>query len=346
MAEPLTRRLSLHLPWATLLKIIAAVALVWLWSTLVWLVLLILIALIIAAGLLPVVNRLERRGWPRWVAAAAVVLTLVGGIVVFLALTWSSLASQSQNLGTRLEAVEQEIAQRAPEPIVNLVKQSGDGSGTSLIAPYVTRIGKAALWAAGAFVLAWILVLYMLIERDESYAWIRGFVPARLRARFDRTAAEARDVAAGFVISNVVTSACAGLYFFAWLTALDVPGALLLAVLAFVFDFIPVLGFYLSCAPAMAMAATQSGTLALTMIPIYMSYDFIENYLIAPRVYGNRLRLSRLAVLVAFAVGAQLAGVVGALLALPLAAIYPTIEKLWLRRTLGEDVIDAHEASA
>ena len=51
MAEPLTRRFSLHLPWATLLKVIAAVALVWLWSSLVWLVLLILIALIIAAGL-------------------------------------------------------------------------------------------------------------------------------------------------------------------------------------------------------------------------------------------------------------------------------------------------------
>ena len=143
-----------------------------------------------------------------------------------------------------------------------------------MIAPYVMRIGKATLWAAGAFILAWILVLYMLIERDETYAWIRGFVPSRLRARFDRTAAEARDVASGFVISNFVTSVCAGIYFFTWLTVLGVPGALLLAVLAFVFDFIPVLGFYLSCAPAMAMAATQSSTLALAMIPIYLSVRF------------------------------------------------------------------------
>jgi predicted PurR-regulated permease PerM len=82
-----------------------------------------------------------------------------------------------------------------------------------------------------------------------------------------------------------------------------------------------VLGFYLSCAPAMAMAATQSGTLALSMIPIYLSYDFIENYVLAPHVYGHRLRMSKLAVLLSFAIGAQLAGVIGALLALPLAAI-------------------------
>jgi predicted PurR-regulated permease PerM len=346
MAEPLNRRFSLHLPWPTLLKAIAAVALVWLSSTLIWLVLLVLIALIIAAGLLPIVERLERRGWARWLAAVIVVFTIVGAFVTFLVVTWSSLSTQTEDLGNQLQSVQREIMQRAPEPVVNLLKQSGTGGAGETIAPFIVRLGRNVLWAIGAFVLAWILVVYMLIERDETYAWVRGFVSTRLRARFDRTAAEAREVASGFVIGNFVTSTCAGIYFFIWLSALGVPGALLLAVLAFMFDFIPVLGFYLSCAPAMAMAATQSGTLALSMIPIYLSYDFIENYLIGPRVYGNRLKLSKLAVLLSFAIGAQLAGVIGALLALPLAAIYPTIEKLWLRRALGDDVVEAHKASA
>ncbi len=346
MAEPLHRRFSLHLPWPTLLKAIAAVVVLWLSSSLVWLVLLVMIALIIAAGLLPIVERLERRGWARWLAAVVVVLTIVGALVTFLVLTWSTLTAQSADLGKQLQSVEREIVQRAPEPIISLIKQSGSGNAGATLAPVIVRIGQGLLWAIGAFVIAWILVVYMLIERDETYAWVRGFVPARLHPRFDRTATEAREVASGFVIGNFVTSTCAGIYFFVWLSALGVPGALVLAVLAFVFDFIPVLGFYLSCAPAMAMAATESGTLALSMIPIYLSYDFIENYLIAPRVYGNRLRLSKLAVLLAFAVGAQLAGVIGALLALPLAAIYPTIEKLWLRRALGDDVIEAHKASA
>ncbi len=261
-------------------------------------------------------------------------------------MTWSSLAAQSQDLGNRLEMVEQEIVRRAPEPIVNLMKESGGEGGTSLIAPYAVRIGQGVLWAVGAFVLAWILVLYLLIEREETYAWVRGFVPARLRARFDRTATEARDVASSYIIGSAVLATCAAIYFFTWLSILGVPGALLLALLAFVFDFIPVFGFYLSAAPAMAMAATQSATLALAMIPVYISFDVIENYLIAPRIYSRQLRLSKLAVLLSFAVGAQLAGVVGALLALPLAAIYPTIEKLWLRRALGDDVIEAHKASA
>jgi len=80
------------------------------------------------------------------------------------------------------------------------------------------------------------------------------------------------------------------------------------------------------------------------MVPIYVAYHVIENYLIAPRVYGNRLRLSNLAVLLAFAVGAQLGGVMGALVALPVAAIYPTVERLWLRETFGSDVIEEHQA--
>ena len=346
MPEPVNRRLSLHLPWPTLLKVIAAVALVYLWLTLSWIVLLVVIALIIAAGLFPIVSRLERRGWARWLAAVVVVVAIVGTIIAFLAATWSSLAEQGQDLGSQFEVLEREIVQRVPEPVVTLIKQQQSDGGTSMLAPYVLRIGQATLWAIAAFVLAWILVLYMLIERAETYAWVRGFVPVRLRPRFDRTAQEARDIASEYVIGNFTTSACAGIYFFVWLSILGVPGALLLSVLAFMFDFIPVLGFYLSCAPAMAMAATQSGTLALSMIPIYLSYDVIENYLLAPHVYGHRLRLSKLAVLLSFAIGAQLAGVVGALLALPLAAIYPTIEKLWLRRTLGDDVIEAHKASA
>jgi predicted PurR-regulated permease PerM len=54
--------------------------------------------------------------------------------------------------------------------------------------------------------------------------------------------------------------------------------------------------------------------------------------------------LSKVAILIAFAVGAELAGVIGALMALPFAAVYPTIERLWLRRPFGDDVVEEHES--
>ena len=337
------RRLSLHIPWSTLLKVILAVALVAVLVRIWYILTLILIAIIVAIGLQPAVAWLERRRWPRWVAAALVVFLMTGAIVVFFAVTWQSINGQAQELGDHLQTIEQQIVDRLPTPVA-MVLQRSTGINTSMIASYAVTLGRSVLGAIAAFLLASILVLYLLIEGKETYRWIRGFVPAELRPRFDRTASEARDVASAYVVANFVTSVLAGLYTFTWLAVLGVPAALVLAVLAFVCDFIPILGFFIACAPAMVMAATQSVTLALAMIPIYVGYHFLENYFIGPRIYGGRLQLSNVAVLVAFAIGAELGGVVGALLAMPIAATYPTIEKLWLRNQLGDDVVAEHEA--
>jgi predicted PurR-regulated permease PerM len=339
-------RVSIYLPWTTLLKVIAAAAVVWLWHELVWVLMLVLIAIIIAVGLWPVIARLEQHRWPRWLAAWAAVFVIVGTLGLFLYLTWSSLASQAHNLGDRLLDIERAATTDLPKPILELVRRSGTNADASMLTPALMAIGRGLLSALTAFVLAWILVIYLLIEAEATYRWVRGFVPEEHRARFDRTAREAREVSYGFVLGNCATSVCAGIYFFVWLTILGVPTALLLALLAFVCDFIPVIGFFLSLLPAVAMAALNSGAVALAVVPVYLAYHFLENYLIAPRVYGGRLRLSNVAVLLAFAVGAELGGVIGAVLALPLAAVYPTVERLWLRSAFGSDVIDEHEAVA
>jgi predicted PurR-regulated permease PerM len=105
---------------------------------------------------------------------------------------------------------------------------------------------------------------------------------------------------------------------------------------------VPVVGFIVSATPAILLALMVSPTVAMTVAAIFASYHFIENYFVAPKVYGDRLRLSNVAVLVAFAAGAELAGVVGALLALPFAAAYPAVERIWLQDKLGEEVVERH----
>jgi predicted PurR-regulated permease PerM len=323
-----------------LLKVVGVIAFLWLARELAWLAMLLVIAMIIAVGLYPVVSWLEERRWPRWLAATTVVTVLVGLIVAFLGLTWSSLQAQSADLGARLQDVEREIQLRAPPPILAVLRDAG--SQQSTVVPVVSAMLRSLLSFTAAFALAWILVLYLLIEAEITYAWVRGFVPVSHRARFEQTANQAREAAFGYVVGNVVTSVCAAAYVFACLSGLRVPAALLLALLAFLFDFVPVLGFFFACGPAIAMASTISPMYGLAMIPIYLVYHFIENYLIGPRVYGSRLRLSNVAVLLAFAVGAELGGVAGALIALPLAAIYPAIERFWLRESLGENVVAEH----
>jgi predicted PurR-regulated permease PerM len=126
------------------------------------------------------------------------------------------------------------------------------------------------------------------------------------------------------------------------LAALHVPAALILGVLAGVLDLIPVLGFLVFMATAMVVAASVSMATALTVLLAYSVYHFFENYYLVPRVYGEQLRLSNVAVLLAFAVGAELGGVIGALMALPIAAAYPAVERIWLREYLAPDTVAEH----
>jgi len=90
------------------------------------------------------------------------------------------------------------------------------------------------------------------------------------------------------------------------------------------------------------LALTVSGTTAIAVAALYVGYHLLENYLIAPKVYGDHLCLSDVAVLLAFAVGAQLGGVIGALVALPIAAAYPAVERIWLTPYLSDDVAEEH----
>jgi predicted PurR-regulated permease PerM len=96
--------------------------------------------------------------------------------------------------------------------------------------------------------------------------------------------------------------------------------------------------------PAIVLAVTVSPRTALVVAMLYAVYHTVENYAIAPYVYGDRLKLSNVVVVVSCAVGAELAGVIGALIALPAAAIYPAIERIWLRDTLAEDTVKEHRA--
>jgi predicted PurR-regulated permease PerM len=148
----------------------------------------------------------------------------------------------------------------------------------------------------------------------------------------------------GYVTGNAITSVLASASTLVLLSILKVPAALLLALIAGVADFIPVIGFPLSAVPAILLALTVSPNTALLVVAFYVAYHAVENYLLSPWAYGDRMKLSNLAVILAFVVGAQVAGVIGALIALPLAALYPPIERIWLRDQLGDEVIEEHQA--
>ena len=163
-------RLSLYIPWGTLLKILAAIALVWVWPQLMWVVMLGLVAIIIAVALDPAVSLLERRGWSRPLVSWALVALIVGSLLGFLVMTWSSLASQAQDLGARMTDVERAFEQQAPKVVVDAIRRS-PAPDASVLGPYALSIGRSA-WPKDPTALSTSQTI-SAEESGESLTWAR-----------------------------------------------------------------------------------------------------------------------------------------------------------------------------
>ncbi|HSQ05127.1 MAG TPA: AI-2E family transporter [Burkholderiales bacterium] len=340
LTEP---RRTIDIAPAAIARIIAAIVVVWLWLRLWRLLMVILVAVVLAIALDTIVEWLKARRIPRGLGATVSVFGLTLLIVGFFWVSGASLMGQTRLLTDRLTTAEQDVIRHAPEPIARILRRnSTQQTSASAVAGYVVDVGRIAIVGALVAALAMILTIYLLIEGRRTYAWLVAYVPRAHRDRMHLTACEARKAILGYVAGNVATSVFAFVFVLVVLTVLHVPGALLLAILAGLFDFVPVLGFIGSAFPAVLLALTVSTPVALIVLALYAGYHLLENYYIGPRVYGDRLRLSNLAVIVAFAIGAEIGGVVGALLALPLAAMYPVVERVWLKNYLGRDAVETH----
>lgn len=330
---------GIHISHATFGRILFYAALVWLWLRLWQWVLVFVAAVFLAVALDPVVSWLARRGVKRAFAAPLVVLVLTALVVAFMYLSGASLLQEGRLLATRTEELRREVVQRIPPSLRDLLPTlSGEGE----LSTQALALGRALVNGVISLGIAFILTVYLLLDGRRTYEWLAAFVPERLRPRLGRTAEQARDAIIAYVRGNVITSVLTTIATYIALALLQVPAALFLAILAGVFDLLPVIGFILSSIPAVLLGLTVSPAVGLAVLGFYIAYNILENYYIAPKVYGRQLQISDLAVIAAFAVGAELGGVIGALIALPIAALYPVLEQYWMNRKVGEEVVREH----
>ena len=335
---------SIEIPWGTIVKVMAAAALIWLWLTLVSTILVLIVAVLLAITLNPVVAWFEGLGLPRWGASVVVGLILLATVGGFLWLTWASLSDQARYAAKYLNEVEGDVIGRLPAWLRNAAGIQNGAEMTSWIAPAAVRLGQSAASAVVVTLLGFILTLYLLIEGHTTRDWLVAFVPRARRGKVEQTFVECERVIFAYVAGNVMLSIIAFTCTLVALWLLKVPAALLLAVVAGLSDFLPVVGFLVGAIPTILIALTVSIPTALMVAVFYIAYNTVETYILGPWAYGDRLKLSNVAVILAFVIGAEVAGVIGALIALPVAAIYPAIERIWLRDKLPTETVREHKA--
>ena len=143
-------------------------------------------------------------------------------------------------------------------------------------------------------------------------------LPDGTRPRWERVFDGIYRTVGGYVAGNLLISLCAGVVAGITLFAAGVPYAVALGILVGVLDLIPLVGAVLATAVVGLVALTEGWTPALIVVAVLIAYQQFENHVLQPLVYGRSVQLSPLAILVSVLIGAELAGVLGALAAIPI----------------------------
>lgn len=342
------QRLEIYLPTATLLKVAVALLVAYAGYVLWPLLLLVFLALFLAVTLNAFVNWLDGKGLRHWASLSVVISGLLLAICVGVALLVPALIEQATVFSHNFPQLRADALNQLPlggsiRTNIEHLLDSASWTEANLWMGHFVSAGGIALGGLSEVSLVLVIALYLLIDGGKTYEWLLAFFSPLNRSKLRLTSLEISKMIFGYVSGQVVTSLLVMIFAYAVLSLLHVPGALTLAILAGVFDILPILGFIISTIPAFLLALSVSPKTAATVLILYLLFHILENYFIVPKVYGKNLRLSTLTVLLGLLAGVLLAGIPGSLAALPVIASYAAIERIWLKPFLRAGVAEKHE---
>jgi predicted PurR-regulated permease PerM len=290
---------------------------------------LILISMVLAIGFQPAVEWLERRGLKRgWAVALGILLgmLLAGG---FLWLVLPDIVRQASELA---EAVPGYLAdlQRGEGFLSEAIRefdliQRVQDLGARLPATALGILGGLASFVFSALTVL-ILTIYFTVNMPRMRAGVARLLrPGGEREEFEAILLRSTEQVGGYVLGQLVVISIAGVAAFIALAIIGVPFAAAIAFFVAVLDLIPTIGAIIAAVLASAVAAFQGIPQLVATAAYFLIYQQIENYFIQPRVMGRTINMSAALVIIAVLIGGTLLGPVGAILAIPMAAIVKVV---------------------
>jgi len=319
------RNLRIEIAPRTLLWIVLLVAGAWLFVHLSNVVLVLVVALVLVGTLDPLVAWLERRGWGRGRALALIMFVLAALVGAVILVSIPPLLAQLQHIiedapSERRKLIGFLAQYRWANPFVKTIRA---GPLDDLVVTAGNRLlgySTALLGIVGYAITTLFLSVYLLADPARAKSLLYAMVPRTYHVKLARILIELKTIVGGYMRGQLITSLAITIFTFGLLTALRVDDALALAMFAGLTDVIPFVGGYVASAPAILSVAPQGTGVMLLVAALMFLYQEFESRILVPRVYGRTLRMSPAIVLVALLVGGTLLGILGALLALPIAA--------------------------
>ena len=297
---------------------------------LVW----ILVAILFAVALNPAVNWTERRitRW-RWLATLLVFVTAFGVLAALTALIVIPVTDEMAQLMERFPQLLHDIRSgRGPigGPLERFhLRRYAESPeiqqyGTRLREPSLDVLRGAAITVGGAVTIG-VLAYLMVLQAPKLVTGLLGLVDERHRARIRRIGVQCARTITGYLSGNLLISVICGALTFATMAIMGVPYAGVLALLVAIADLIPLVGATLGAVIAAGASFFHSTRAGIVVLVFFVVYQQIENHVLQPMIFSRIVRLSPLTVLVSLLIAADLAGIVGALLAIPAAGVIQII---------------------
>lgn len=303
----------------------------------------VLIAAFLAMAVNPLVDRLQRKvGMPRGFAAAVVyvaVLAIIGAIGFSFIPT---LVNQVNDFANALPGYIKDLTEgrgrlgflETKYQIVERVKEQVTNGGAGKvfgISGAALTITKSVFSTVAAVVTIAFLTFFMILEGPKWVDRCFGLLSEESQPRWRKVGNDIYRTVGGYVSGNLLISLIAGVVSFIVLYALDVPYAVALALIVALLDLIPLAGATIAAIVVCTVGFLHGTTTGIILVIFFVIYQQLENHFLQPVIYGRTVQLSPLAVLVSVLIGAELAGVIGALGAIPVAGAIQVILVDWKR---------------
>jgi predicted PurR-regulated permease PerM len=316
----------------------------WLLGQLTSVIVRVLLAVILAAGMKPLVDRLTHRslrrsGW--WTPPRGLVVLVVYLVTIFLVSVAGGLILQVvvvevQNLVNSVPVYAPRIVAYVND-LLDLIPGARDFLAdfdiTAQLSGFVNRILGAFSQALVVFqyalgllsglldvLMILLLALYLTTDGPRIARYLRAFLPPGRHAQASRVTSRIFARLGGWVSGQILLCLIIGFVSWVGLTLIGVPYAVVLALVAGIMEAVPNVGPIIAAVPAVLVAAIYSPWKALLVALLYVLIQQLENYIIVPRVMSKAVELHPLAVLLALMIGGELMGVLGAVLSVPVAA--------------------------
>jgi putative heme transporter len=328
------RVIRIEISLKTMITLMLVITGLWLFIRLLPVVLVLVVALMIVGTLAPAVAWMENRGLHRSAGIAIVFSVMFVATALILAFTIPELLNQVRSLIDMEPALRERLAAwfaetpltaSLAEAIRNVQYDAIFRSSAASVLTFSGKLVQVIAYLFGAIFLA----LYMMLDRDRLRGALFAVVPRTHHIRLSRILANLETIVGGYIRGQVITSALMGIFILILLTACGIPNALVIAVFGGLADVLPYIGIFLTMGPAVAAAIPLGPVIVLVVFVLMLIYEEFESRVLVPMVYGRALRLPSSVVMFALIAGATLFGIIGALLALPVAAaILMLIEEL------------------